>query len=577
MLRPVNILAALCFSVAFTFVAKGGSNLVTFAPVPQGTNVDLTAEGKSDWVHWGLFTESSLNRKAGVPPLITDFTVQVPTGGSAVVFQYADNFNGYSWADGFPEASATNTPTGVWAYGIPRLGSGFMFAVPADTTPRTLKVYVGVFAGGGTFETWLSDNSAPIYVDTTLTNPSNGPGGVYTIEFSADSPGQLLMVRWTLTSQHDPTANVTLQAATLSTAGANNPPIVSLSAPTNNATFPYGAPISLRPSVMDLDGFVSLVEFYDGATKIGEATTSPFQFEWNGAEIGRHSLVVRAVDDAGTSRTSAPVDIFVFGSGGRLTGSRGSPAGSVDLTGEGSVDWVHWGLLDATSINRKATLAPQIGDLTIIGNRPPARYADSPSTFAWTDGTPTPLSAGTSTGWLIGGFTNGFRITVPAGPDLHTLKVYVGLYGAAGNFQAFLSDGCAPPYTDTSLDSIYDKPHAVYSLDYSATFPGQTLTVEYRSARLYDMDFGNVTWQAAALHRPRLAEPIRLVNARTVNGFFQFDLPTQSGIVYTVQFTSDPGMNSWQTLTVVVGDGTLITVNDPELGSSQRFYRIRIP
>jgi hypothetical protein len=36
-------------------------------------------------------------------------------------------------------------------------------------------------------------------------------------------------------------------------------------------------------------------------------------------------------------------------------------------------------------------------------------------------------------------------------------------------------------------------------------------------------------------------------------------------------------MTSWQTLTVVVGDGTLITVSDPELGGAQRFYRIRIP
>jgi hypothetical protein len=538
MLRPVNILAALCFSIAFAFVANGGSNLVTFAPVPQRTNVDLTAEGKSDWVHWGLFTDSSLNRKAGVAPSITDFLLQTPAGGSAWVYQYADNFNGYTWTDGFPEVSTTNTPTGVWAYGMPKLGSGFTFAVPADTTPSTLKVYVGVFAGGGRFETWLSDNSAPSYTDTTLANRTNGPGGVYAIEFSADLPGQWLMVRWTLASQHDPTANVTLQAATLSVADANNPPVVSLASPGNNAAFPYGAPISLLPSVMDFDGFISLIEFYDGATKIGEATTSPFQFEWTGAQIGRHHIVVRGVDDAGTARSSPPVDVFVFGNGGRLTGSRGSPTGSVDLTGEGTVDWVHWGLVDDASINRKATLTPQISDLTLIGNRLPARYADSPSTFAWTDGTPTQFSAGTSTGLLIGGFTNGFRITAPADPNLHTLKVYVGLYGAAGNFQAFLSDGSAPPYTETSLNSIYDKPHAVYSLDYSAASPGQTLIVEYRSARLYDMDFGNVTLQAAALHRPRLVEPIRLVNARTVDGSFQFDLPTEVGIAYTVQFPS---------------------------------------
>jgi hypothetical protein len=575
MLRSIVLSAALCLGVGSSFMARGGTNLVTFASIPQGANIDLTAEGKTDWVHWGLFTDSSLNRKAGVPPLIGDFTLQTAQGGSGSVFQYADNFNGYSWTDGFPEPSATNTPTGVWAYGTPRLGVGFTLAVPADTMTSTLKVYVGVFAGRGKFETWLSDDSAPVYTENTLLNATNGPGRVYTIEFSADSPGQWLMVRWTLVTQFDVTANVTLQAAAMSMADANNPPIVSLSVPTNNAAFPYGVPILLVPSVADVDGTVTLVEFYDGETRIGETTTSPFDLEWSGAAIGLHQLTVRAVDDRGASRTSAPMDVFVFAAGGRMTGTRASAPAYVDLTREGTADWVHWGLLDIDSVNRKAGIAPQISDLTVIGAR--RRYADSPTAFAWNDGMPTPSEAGTWTGLFVTGFTNGFIITAPADTNARRLKVWLGVYGAAGTFQAFLSDGSAPPYTDTSLDSIFGKLQAVYSLDYSAASPGQTLSVQYRSARVYDMDFGNVAVQAAALQAVAPPPTVRLVNARAVGSSFQFDLPTEAGRTYTVQYATELETGTWQTLTVVMGNGSLTTVTDAVLTDRQRFYRVRIP
>src|SRR5436190_15154546 len=107
-IRLASIVCALCASLG----AQGATLSVTFTPIPQGTNVDLTAEGPLDWVHWGLYTDSSIDRKAGVTPQIPDFTPKGFTGP----FPYADNFNGYSWRDGSPTASMTNTATGVWMY-----------------------------------------------------------------------------------------------------------------------------------------------------------------------------------------------------------------------------------------------------------------------------------------------------------------------------------------------------------------------------------------------------------------------------------------------------------------------------
>src|SRR6266566_2752585 len=132
--RLILLTLIVCALLRAALGVRGATLSVTFTPIPQGTNVDLTAEGPLDWVHWGLYTDSSLDRKAGVTPQIPDF---IPKGFTGP-FQYADNFNGYSWRDGSPTSSMTNTPTGVWMYGKP---NGFELLFPADTTPKTLKIY----------------------------------------------------------------------------------------------------------------------------------------------------------------------------------------------------------------------------------------------------------------------------------------------------------------------------------------------------------------------------------------------------------------------------------------------------
>src|SRR5947207_11493999 len=114
--------------------ARPASLTGSFEPIPQGSSVDLTAAGPVDWVHWGLYTETSLDRKAGVAPVISDFTLLDATNGFSYVYQFADNYNGHAWSDGTPTASVTNTTTAVWAYGLPAAGSGFQINAHADRT-----------------------------------------------------------------------------------------------------------------------------------------------------------------------------------------------------------------------------------------------------------------------------------------------------------------------------------------------------------------------------------------------------------------------------------------------------------
>jgi len=229
-----------------------------FTSIPQFSEVNLTAEGTLDWVHWGLYTDTSVTRKAGVTNQISDFSV-VGKGAFVRAYKFADNFNGYSWVDGSPTATVSNTTSGVYVVG---LLNGFEFTVPANTTQRTLKVYLGAFGAQGELIASLSDHSAPDFTGTNEVNLSNGPSGVYTLTYAANSAGATLKVQYTVSQMLVlPDGNVTLQAAALTAPGANNPPIVSITTPTENATFAAPTDISLTASAYDFDGTISKVEF----------------------------------------------------------------------------------------------------------------------------------------------------------------------------------------------------------------------------------------------------------------------------------------------------------------------------
>ena len=200
--------------VAWTLSAQtervsGGSLSCSRAAIPP--TVDLTTEGTVDWAHWGLNSAASFDHKRGVPSRISNYRVI----GSAGAQPYSNNPNAYAWADGTPTASNPGTSTGV--YVGPSVGGGFQFAVPADMTLRTLKLYVGVWAAQGKLELSLSDGSAPAFSDNSLQNSSSTSTALYTIHFRAASAGQTLVVKWTTQALLGGTniGNLTLQAAAL--------------------------------------------------------------------------------------------------------------------------------------------------------------------------------------------------------------------------------------------------------------------------------------------------------------------------------------------------------------------------
>ncbi len=88
------------------------------------------------------------------------------------------------------------------------------------------------------------------------------------------------------------------------------PPVVSLDSPAAGSFSTVGSPITLSATASD-DTSVSKVEFFDGATLLGQDTTAPYEFIWNGAPLGGHSITARATDNQGANTTTPAAALTV--------------------------------------------------------------------------------------------------------------------------------------------------------------------------------------------------------------------------------------------------------------------------
>ncbi len=108
----------------------------------------------------------------------------------------------------------------------------------------------------------------------------------------------------------------------------NQPPAVSITAPSSGAAFTAPATITIGAAASDPDGTVARVEFFQGATSLGQDAGAPYSFTWNGVPAGSYTLTARATDNLGATATSAPVTVTVNPGGG---GTLPSPWQSADV------------------------------------------------------------------------------------------------------------------------------------------------------------------------------------------------------------------------------------------------------
>lgn len=92
----------------------------------------------------------------------------------------------------------------------------------------------------------------------------------------------------------------------------NIPPTVALTGPADGSSFDSHSPPTLAATASDPDGAISKVEFYDGATKLGEDTSAPYTYSYpSNISSGTHSFTARAIDNASATTTSAAISVTV--------------------------------------------------------------------------------------------------------------------------------------------------------------------------------------------------------------------------------------------------------------------------
>jgi gliding motility-associated-like protein len=199
-----------------------------------------------------------------------------------------------------------------------------------------------------------------------LTSPysfawNNVPAGNYTITAKATD---------------DKNATTTSSSISIVVSTSNNPPTVSITAPTNNATFNSGATVTITATASDANGSVTKVEFFNGTAKLGEDTTNPYSFAWANAPSGTHSLTAKATDNQSAVTTSAAVTVKV---------NAPSVPPVVTLTGPAA----NASFAAGTTITLTATATPTNGTITKVefynGTTKLGEDLTAPFSFAWTN------------------------------------------------------------------------------------------------------------------------------------------------------------------------------------------------
>lgn len=149
-----------------------------------------------------------------------------------------------------------------------------------------------------------------------------------------------------------------LVLANLVKQGLEREPTVSITSPTMGAMLGQG----LLPLIADAAGDtvdISSVEFFEGATSLGKATTKPFTLPWL-ATVGEHQITAKATDTTLASATSSAVSFTVTesasgGSAGVGGGAGGGAPGGGETSSGGVTSGSGGGLVTAGESGMPAT------------------------------------------------------------------------------------------------------------------------------------------------------------------------------------------------------------------------------
>ena len=424
-----------------------------------------------------------------VPPTVANGKVYLATFDNIVnVYGLVSGSNVITATGGTPQSATVKTvfttpfqATVKDANSNPVSGVTVTFTAPGSGAS-------GTFSGSVTAT--AVTNSSGIAIAPTFT--ANATAGNYTVSASASGAAP---ASFSLTNNAGGASSVTATAGTPQSATVSTAFTTALQAtvkdagsnPLSGVTVTFTAPGSGASGTFSGTGTATATAVTNGS---GVATAPAFTAN---ATAGSYTVTasVSGVAPANFSLTNTTAS----SGSGSLAGAVNSATTAVNLTTEGTLDWMHWGDGGASGQNRKANVSVQLNNFAVVGGAPVGWYGDDPRQMSWSDGTPTATLTNDGTGLTITGTGVGFSFTAPADTSVRTLTVHVGGYNSSGTLTAKLSDGSAANFVDTStlVSGQYDRN---YTLTYNAGKANQSLTVSWVLAS----GGGDVSLSAAALH-----------------------------------------------------------------------------
>jgi hypothetical protein len=159
---------------------------------------------------------------------------------------------------------------------------------------------------------------------------------------------------------------------------ANSRPAVTLTQPANGASFTAPATVNFAATASDSDGTVAKVEFFNGATKLGEATAAPYTFTWSSVPAGSYTVTARATDNLGGTTTSAAATITVS------SGANTPPQVALTYPDANSANW---GFKPTITLTASASDPDPQGRVTTVefldGSKLIASDTTAPYSYIW--------------------------------------------------------------------------------------------------------------------------------------------------------------------------------------------------
>jgi hypothetical protein len=227
---------------------------------------------------------------------------------------------------------------------------------------------------------------------------------------------------------------------------------VSLTSPSNNASFTSPASIALAATASDISGTVTKVDFYNGATLLGTDATSPYQFTWTGVAAGTYNLTAKATNNLNSVTSSGIVSVIVTAPVNLSPSvSISSPANNASFTAPASISLAATAT-DADGLVSKVDFYSTSGAVTtLLGTD-----ASSPYQFSWTGVTAGTYSLTAKATDNLGAVTTSAAVSVTV-TGASNVSPSVGISSPANNASFTAPASISLAATATDADGTVSK------------------------------------------------------------------------------------------------------------------------